>query len=132
MAYFILVGDVDVNSLSYRGVQFGIPAAILFIAFLSLDSVLLKIDTSKYIILKTLSNLGDCSYTLYLCHLFCIVGINVLAKKFIALEALNVWFYFSFVILLTCTISYLLYFLIEKKIFSTLNVKKSANKYLDN
>ncbi|WP_340680673.1 acyltransferase [Paraglaciecola sp.] len=119
-AYLTLVGQSDINDLNYRGFQFGIPAAFLFIAFLSLDSVLSKMSIDKNLIVRIISYLGDSSYTLYLSHLFCIVGMNVIIKKLFSIDVAYAWPYFILVILFTCTFSYLLYFYIEKKVVSSL------------
>jgi exopolysaccharide production protein ExoZ len=120
ISYVILVGENDVSNLNYRGLQFGIPAAALFISFLSLDTIVLKIKNEKNIILRVLSYLGDSSYTLYLAHLFCIVGMNVIVKKLFLIDADYAWPYFIFVISFTTSFSYILYFYIEKTVVSKL------------
>lgn len=116
ISYSILVGGNDVNDIGCRGLQFGIPAAALFISFLSLDSIIAKGISASNILFNVMSSLGDSSYTQYLAHMFCIVGMNVIVKKLFAIDAAYAWPYFIAVIIFTILISHMLYLFIEKKV----------------
>ncbi len=104
-----------------RVVSYGMPALLFFIGMMALEPLFKKIETVKMLIL--LKNLGNSSYSLYLCHPFSLVLCSIVFKK---LGLHEFGYSFVFLLLIGAIVSgHLCYVMIEKKLIKLLNPTRS-------
>ena len=92
---------------------FGIPALLLFVSFLSLESLL---ERGESLIAKILNIIGDASYSIYLSHLFIIAAVMLFMDKFVSSSAVAFSICMIFCIYGGCVCHYLIEVPLTKKI----------------
>ncbi|MFM0405246.1 acyltransferase family protein [Paraburkholderia dipogonis] len=74
-----LVVGLFINHVGNRVLWYGLPYALIFAGFVSLDSVVARVEVG--LISRVLKKIGDASYSIYLSHPFVFSGMGIVIRK---------------------------------------------------